>query len=70
MIFRIVTGKNDITKGRSVMKSALKKDTVREIRHSLGRFLSIFLIVLLGCGFFSGIKATMPDMIDTAYQDY
>lgn len=48
------------------MKSALKKDTVREIRHSLGRFLSIFLIVLLGCGFFSGIKATMPDMIDTA----
>lgn len=66
MIFRIVTGKNDITKGRSVMKSALKKDTVREIRHSLGRFLSIFLIVLLGCGFFSGIKATMPDMIDTA----
>lgn len=66
MIFRIVTGKNDITKGRSVMKSALKKDTVREISHSLGRFLSIFLIVLLGCGFFSGIKATMPDMIDTA----
>ena len=48
------------------MKSALKKDTVREISHSLGRFLSIFLIVLLGCGFFSGIKATMPDMIDTA----
>lgn len=66
MIFRIVTGKIDITMGRSVMKSALKKDTVREIRHSLGRFLSIFLIVLLGCGFFSGIKATMPDMIDTA----
>ena len=66
MIFRIVTGKNDITRGKSVMKSALKKDTVREIRHSLGRFLSIFLIVLLGCGFFSGIKATMPDMIDTA----
>ena len=30
------------------MKSALKKDTVREIRQSLGRFLSIFLIVLLG----------------------
>lgn len=48
------------------MKGALKKDTVREVRHSFGRFLSIFLIVLLGCGFFSGIKATMPDMIDTA----
>ncbi|WP_298485849.1 FtsX-like permease family protein [uncultured Ruminococcus sp.] len=48
------------------MKGALKKDTVREVRHSFGRFLSIFLIVLLGCGFFSGIKATMPDMIATA----
>jgi putative ABC transport system permease protein len=32
----------------------------------MGRFLSIFAIVALGCGFFSGIKATMPDMVDTA----
>ncbi len=48
------------------MKNALIKDTFREIRHSMGRFLSIFAIVALGCGFFSGIKATMPDMIQTA----
>ena len=48
------------------MKSAFFKDIFREIRHSLGRFLSIFAIVALGCGFFSGIKATMPDMIETA----
>lgn len=48
------------------MKNALKKDTLREIKHSFGRFLSIFLIVMLGCGFFAGIKATMPDMVDTA----
>lgn len=47
------------------MKNALVKDTLREIRHTRSRFLSIFLIVLLGCGFFSGVKATMPDMIDT-----
>ena len=64
MIFRIVTVKNDITRGRSVMKSALKKDTVREIRHSLGRFLSIFLIVLLGCGFFSGCLLYTTDAAD------
>lgn len=48
------------------MKNALIKDTLREIKHSFGRFLSIFLIVALGCGFFSGIKATMPDMVSTS----
>lgn len=48
------------------MKKALIKDTFREIRHSFDRFFSIFIIIVLGCGFFSGIKATMPDMIDTA----
>lgn len=47
------------------MKNALVKDTLREIWHTRSRFLSIFLIVLLGCGFFSGVKATMPDMIET-----
>ena len=33
-----------------------------EIRHSLGRFLSIFFIVAIGCAFFSGIRASEPDM--------
>ncbi|MBR1765202.1 MAG: ABC transporter permease [Ruminococcus sp.] len=50
------------------MKTAMLKDTAREIRRSLGRFLSIFAIIALGCGFFAGIKATMPDMVDTAEQ--
>lgn len=50
------------------MKNALLLDTVREIKNSMSRFLSIFTIIALGCGFFSGIKATMPDMIDTASQ--
>ncbi|MGN0623924.1 MAG: FtsX-like permease family protein [Oscillospiraceae bacterium] len=50
------------------MKNAFLLDTFREIRHSLSRFLSIFTIIALGCGFFAGIKATMPDMIDTASQ--
>ena len=31
------------------MKSALKKDTVREIRHSLGRFLSPYAVLDAVC---------------------
>ena len=37
-----------------------------EIRRSPGRFLSIFLIVAIGVAFFSGIRATEPDMRYTA----
>ena len=48
------------------MKTTLMKDTFRQIRKSFGRFLSIFLIVALGVGFFAGIKATSPDMKLTA----
>ena len=51
------------------MKKALLKDTFREIKRTAGRFMSIFAIVALGCGFFAGIKATMPDMVDSA-NDY
>ena len=48
------------------MKKALFKDTFREIKISAGRFISILAIVALGCGFFAGLKATMPDMVDSA----
>ncbi|SEL18900.1 ABC transporter permease [Ruminococcus albus] len=48
------------------MMTALFKDTIREILRSKGRFLSVLLIAALGCGFFSGVKATMPDMVDSA----
>ncbi len=44
------------------MKSALRKSAFREIRSTLSRFLSIFGIVALGVGFFSGVKASAPDM--------
>lgn len=47
------------------MKKALLKDTIKEIIHTRKRFLSILLIVLLGVGFFAGIKATSPDMKET-----
>ena len=43
-------------------KLALRKDFYMEIRKSLGRFLSIFFIVALGVSFFSGIRASEPDM--------
>ena len=33
-----------------------------EIRKSRGRFLSILFIVALGVAFFSGIRASEPDM--------
>lgn len=47
-------------------KRALWKDIFREIWRTKARFLSIFAIIMLGVGFFAGIKATGPDMLDTA----
>ncbi len=41
---------------------ATQKDFYREIRKSPGRFLSILFIVALGVAFFSGIRASEPDM--------
>lgn len=45
-----------------VGKRALQKDIFREIRHTFGRFFSIFAIALLGVAFFTGIRVTSPDM--------
>ena len=47
------------------MKSAILKDTRKEIKNTFKRFLSILLVVLLGVGFFAGIKAASPDMKKT-----
>ena len=54
------------------MKKALLKDCFKEIIKGFKRFVSILLIVLLGVGFFAGIKATSPDMkltLDTYFDD-
>ena len=54
------------------MKTALLKDGIKEIKNSYKRFISLLLIVLLGVGFFAGIKATSPDMkktLDTYFDD-
>ena len=54
------------------MKTALLKDGIKEVKNSYKRFISLLLIVLLGVGFFAGIKATSPDMrktLDTYFDD-
>lgn len=54
------------------MKKALLKDCFKEIIKGFKRFISILLIVLLGVGFFAGIKATSPDMkltLDTYFDE-
>jgi len=48
------------------MKGALRKSAVREIKNTKNRFFSIFGIVAIGVGFFSGVKAAAPDMRITA----
>ena len=48
------------------MKSSMSKTTLREIRHSLGRYFAIMAIVALGVGLFSGLKATKSAMVKSA----
>lgn len=47
------------------MKGAMIKTTIREIKGSLGRYLAILAIVMLGVAFFAGLKVTKPAMIET-----
>lgn len=51
-------------------KTALLKTSLREIKNSPGRFLSILGIIFLGVAFFVGIGATGPDMIRSADHYY
>lgn len=48
------------------MPATYLKDIFREIKISLGRFLSILCIVEIGVAFFAGIKASAPDMKNSA----
>ena len=52
------------------MKRALVKYSVKQIKNTLKRFISILMMAFLGVGFFAGIKATSPDMIDTIDRYY
>lgn len=44
------------------MKTKLLKNSVKEIKDTLKRFISILLMSFLGVGFFSGLVACGPDM--------
>jgi putative ABC transport system permease protein len=51
---------------------ALFRDTLRAIRKTLSRFISIVIIVALGVGFLAGLKAVSPNMkaaADSFYSD-
>ena len=47
------------------MGNGMFKTTIREIKGSLGRYMAILAIVMLGVGLFTGLKATTPAMIVT-----
>ena len=54
------------------MKTALLKDGIKVITKSYKRFISLLLIVLLGVGFFAGLRAASPDMkatVDKYFDD-
>ncbi|WP_041706727.1 ABC transporter permease [Ruminiclostridium cellulolyticum] len=48
----------------------LYKNTLKKIKKSFGRYISLFIIVMIGVGFFAGIQATTPDIIDVADKYY
>lgn len=53
-------------------KNGIKKISVREIKRSFKRFLSLLIISMLGVGVFVGLKMAAPDMmksIDKYYDD-
>ena len=43
----------------------MRRTTFREIKNTFGRFAAIMAIIALGVGFFSGLKMTKPDMVNT-----
>ena len=46
------------------------KNSFKKIKKSLGRFISLILIVALGSAFFSGIREASSDMIKTMDEYY
>ncbi len=50
--------------------SLLYKNSLIKIKKSFGRYISLFMIVMVGVGFFAGIQASVPDMIAVAGHYY
>ncbi|MCQ2407046.1 MAG: FtsX-like permease family protein [Oscillospiraceae bacterium] len=51
-------------------KNTLLRNTLRRARRTKERFLSLFGIIAISTGFFAGLKASGPDMKDSAEQYY
>ena len=47
------------------MKKSLLKNNFREISKNKRRFISMLVMAFLGVGFFAGLVATSPDMLDS-----
>ena len=47
------------------MGKAVRKNALREIRGTFGRFFAIMAIIALGVGFFTGVRITTPAMVNT-----
>lgn len=47
------------------MGSAVRKNALREIRGTFGRFFAIMAIIALGVGFFTGVRIVTPAMVNT-----
>ena len=52
------------------MKKALLKDSIKQIKNTFKRFISILLMAFLGVGFFAGLRAASPDMVNTIDEYY
>lgn len=48
----------------------LLRNTFRKIKKSLGRYLSLVVIILLGVGFYTGIRESIPNIQDTQTKYY
>lgn len=48
----------------------LYKNTLIKIKKSFGRYISLFIIVMIGVGFFAGIQASAPDIVAVADHYY
>ncbi len=55
------------------MINLIYKNTLLKIKKSFGRYISMFIIVMIGVGFYAGIQSSAPDFIDVAdtyYDEY
>lgn len=52
------------------MIKLLFKNTLIKIKKSFGRYISLFIIVMVGFGFFLGLKETSPDIVKSVDRYY